>query len=241
MAAAFDPQKFGLAWERVQDHFIQLYASLQKSGATREQIISQLVDVDIEDLIMNQFQLNGELEEVMKAYLVELKGMKAFAAVDENVLSSLLKADSFVYQTKFIESASLIKKQMIESVIGGLSESAFASNLRQAGFQPYQAASLVDDSLKKFSRNVVSEMANNMPEDTLWIWTGPIDDRTSGECLQLISLGPMTKEEFGSVLPGAFESGAHFGCRHEPQRYLSTYQFKGEQADKRVESNLART
>jgi len=239
MADKFDPQKFGLAWERVQDHFIQLYAKLQKSGASKNEIITRLVDIDIEDLIMNQFKMNGELEKVMEAYVIELKGMESFAAIDENILKSLLKADSFIYQTKFIESASLIKKQMIESVIGGLSESAFASSLKEVGFQPYQAASLVDDSLKKFSRNVITEMADKMPNNTLYIWSGPIDNRTSDECLQLISLGPMTKAEFDSVLPGAFSAGTHFGCRHEPQRFTATYQFKGKTADKRMELNLA--
>jgi|TARA_Y100000034_G_scaffold72075_1_gene86930 hypothetical protein len=239
MAAAFDPQKFELAWKRVQDHFVQLYASLQRSGATREQIISHLVDVDIEDLVMNKFQLNGELEQIMEAYLVELKGMEAFARVDENVLKSLMKADSFIYKTKFTEAGTLIRKQMIDAVIGGLSESNFALALESAGFQPYQAASLVDDSLKKFSRNVISEMANNMPEETLYVWDGPVDNRTSDECLQLVSAGPMTKAEFGAVFPGAFENGTHFGCRHEPQRYLSKRQSKAVSADKQIAVNVA--
>ena len=70
-------------------------------------------------------------------------------------------------------------------------------------------------------------MANNSPTDTLYIWEGPVDDRTSDECLQLMGLGPMTQAEFESVFPGAFINGTHFNCRHQAQRFLSKEQYKG--------------
>lgn len=234
---AYDPKKFELAWDKVLKHFVKLYARLLDSGATREQIIRELVDIDIQDLVMVKFNLNGEMDDVMKAYFQELRGIESFAEVDENVLKSLLKADSLVYKTKIIESSEVLRKEMIHAVVGGLNEKAFAEALTKVGLQPYQAASLVDDSLKKFSRNVISEMANNAPDDYLYIWTGPVDDRTSDECLQLISAGPMTHAEFETVFPGAFVNGTHFGCRHEPQRFLSADQFKGKQAESFLNAN----
>ena len=50
--AAFDSGKFGNAWSKVQDHFTVLYGKLEKSGASRERIISELTDIDIESLVM---------------------------------------------------------------------------------------------------------------------------------------------------------------------------------------------
>ena len=126
---------------------------------------------------------------------------------------------------------------MIESVIGDLPVSEFQNIVGSFGLTPSQAEALVDDSLRKFSRNVTREMANNAPEDNLYIWEGPIDDRTSDECLRLIALGPMTIAEFEAQEPGAFNSGTHFGCRHEPQRFTRKAQFKGEQANRQLDAN----
>jgi len=225
--ASFDPQKFGLAWEKVQDHFSVLYGKLQESGASRERIVRELTDIDIEHLVMVEFKLNGELEAVMSGYLQELKRMDAFADISEEMIRSLMTTDSFLVKSKLIEAGNTIKSTMVQSVIGGLSEEAFALRLERIGFQPHQANALVNENLRRFSRSVTNEMANNASTDTLYIWDGPVDERTSDECLQLMGLGPMTQEEFESVFPGAFINGTHFNCRHQAQRYLSRDQYKG--------------
>ena len=225
--ATFDPQKFGDAWSKVQDHFSVLYGKLQDSGASRERIIRELTDIDIEHLVMIEFKLNGELEAVMTGYLQELKKMDAFADISEDVIRSLMTTDSFLVKSKLIEAGNTIKSTMVQSVIGGLSEEAFALRLERIGFQPHQANALVNENLRRFSRSVTNEMANNASTDTLYIWEGPVDDRTSDECLQLMGLGPMTQEEFESVFPGAFINGTHFNCRHQAQRFLSRDQYKG--------------
>jgi hypothetical protein len=234
MAAAFDQEKFGSAWSKVQDHFTVLYGKLEKSGASRERIISELTDIDIERLVMVEFRLNGELEAVMAGYLQELKQMRAFADISENIIKSLMATDSFLFKSKLIEAGNVIKSTMIQSVIGGLSEEAFALRLERIGFQPHQANALVNENLRRFSRSVTNEMANNAPTETLYVWEGPIDGKTSDECLQLISLGPMTQAEFESAFPGAFINGTHFNCRHQAQRFLSKEQFKGEKAERQM-------
>jgi hypothetical protein len=234
MAASFDPDKFGNAWSKVQDHFTTLYGKLEKSGASREKIIRELTDIDVERLVMVEFRLNGELEAVMTGYLQELKNMRAFADISEDIIKSLMTTDSLLVKSKLIEAGNTIKSTMIQSVIGGLSEEAFALRLEAIGFQPHQANALVNENLRRFSRSVTNEMANNAPPATLYIWEGPVDERTSTECLDLMSLGPMTQAEFESVFPGAFVNGTHFNCRHQAQRYLSKEQFKGSEVKEQM-------
>jgi len=234
MAASFDPDKFGNAWSKVQDHFTTLYGKLEKSGASREKIIRKLTDIDVERLVMVEFRLNGELEAVMTGYLQELKNMRAFADISEDIIKSLMTTDSLLVKSKLIEAGNTIKSTMIQSVIGGLSEEAFALRLEAIGFQPHQANALVNENLRRFSRSVTNEMANNAPPATLYIWEGPVDERTSTECLDLMSLGPMTQAEFESVFPGAFVNGTHFNCRHQAQRYLSKEQFKGSEVKEQM-------
>tara|TARA_R100001086_G_scaffold64016_1_gene29716 strand:+ start:608 stop:1309 length:702 start_codon:yes stop_codon:yes gene_type:complete len=221
---------FSLALEKVQKTALRIYNNANKANLSNDVIVKELLDLDLDNIIKKD--MDKELEKLMIQYAAELKAMQSFADISENVIESLIRTDLIVYQNKIKDKIDVMRKLMIESVIGDLPVSEFENIVGLFGLTPSQAEALVDDSLRKFSRNVTREMANNAPEDYLYIWEGPIDDRTSDECLRLMALGPMTINEFESVNPGAFYNGTHFGCRHEPQRFTRKEQFKGEQVER---------
>ena len=232
---AYTGKDFSLAFEKVQDTALRIYNRANKANVPNDLIVKELLDMDLDSIIGRE--MNPELERLMIQYASELKSMQSFADISENVIESLIRTDLIVYQNKIQDKIDVMRKLMIESVIGDLPVNEFENMVSSFGLTPSQAEALVDDSLRKFSRNVTREMANNAPEDNLYIWEGPIDDRTSDECLRLMALGPMTIAEFESEEPGAFNSGTHFGCRHEPQRFTRKAQFKGEQANRQLDAN----
>ena len=232
---AYTGKDFSLAMEKIQDTALRIYNRANKANVPNDLIVKELLDMDLDSIVGREMDV--ELEKLMIQYAAELRAMQSFADISENVIESLIRTDLIVYQNKIKDKIDVMRKLMIESVIGDLSVSDFEDVVGSFGLTPSQAEALVDDSLKKFSRNVTREMANNAPEDNLYIWEGPIDDRTSDECLRLIALGPMTIAEFESAEPGAFNSGTHFGCRHEPQRFTRKAQFKGEQANRQLDAN----
>ncbi len=232
---AYTGKDFSLAFEKVQDTALRIYNRANKANVPNDLIVKELLDMDLDSIIGRE--MNPELERLMIQYASELKSMQSFADISENVIESLIRTDLIVYQNKIQDKIDVMRKLMIESVIGDLPVNEFENMVSSFGLTPSQAEALVDDSLRKFSRNVTREMANNAPEDNLYIWEGPIDDRTSDECLRLMALGPMTIAEFESVEPGAFNNGTHFGCRHEPQRFTRKAQFKGEQANRQLDAN----
>ena len=232
---AYTGKDFSLAFEKVQDTALRIYNRANKANVPNDLIVKELLDMDLDSIIGRE--MNPELERLMIQYASELKSMQSFADISENVIESLIRTDLIVYQNKIQDKIDVMRKLMIESVIGDLPVNEFENMVSSFGLTPSQAEALVDDSLRKFSRNVTREMANNAPEDNLYIWEGPIDDRTSDECLRLMALGPMKISEFESVEPGAFNNGTHFGCRHEPQRFTRKAQFKGEQANRQLDAN----
>jgi len=215
-------------WQDVQDLMVRLYSKLKDKD--RSQVLQQLSETDFEDLIMTEFGVGGELERVARDYITELRGLESFAAVDESVLQSLIKMDMQAYRTKIADAAAIMRKQTIEAVIGDLTEEGFRTSLETMGFQPHQAEAMVNDGLRQFSRNVTNEMANQMPKDTLYVWDGPVDDRTSPECLDLIANSPMTREEMGD----AFTLGTHFNCRHQPVRLTEQSQLNNVEKARNV-------
>ena len=227
---AYTGKDFSLAMEKIQDTALRIYNRANKANVPNDLIVKELLDMDLDSIVGREMDV--ELEKLMIQYASELRAMQSFADISENVIESLIRTDLIVYQNKIKDKIDVMRKLMIESVIGDLSVSDFEDVVGSFGLTPAQAEALVDDSLRKFSRNVTREMANNAPEDYLYIWEGPIDDRTSDECLKLMGLGPMTISEFESVDPGAFYNGTHFGCRHEPQRFTRKAQFIGEQVER---------
>ncbi len=232
---AYTGKDFSLAFEKVQGTVLRLYNRANQANVPNDLIVKELLDMDLESIVGRE--MNGELEKLMVQYASELRAMQSFADISETVIESLIRTDLIVYQNKIKDKVDVMRKLMIESVIGDLPTSEFESIVGSFGLTPSQAEALVDDSLRKFSRNVTREMANNAPEDNLYIWEGPIDDRTSDECLKLMGLGPLKVSEFESISPGAFSSGTHFGCRHEAQRFTKKAQFKGEQVDRQIDAN----
>lgn len=232
---AYTGKDFSLALEKVQDTALRIYNNANKANLSNDVIVKELLDLDLDNIIKKDMDV--ELEKLMIQYASELRAMQSFADISENVIESLIRTDLIVYQNKIKDKIDVMRKLMIESVIGDLPVGEFQNIVGSFGLTPSQAEALVDDSLRKFSRNVTREMANNAPEDNLYIWEGPIDDRTSDECLRLMALGPMTIAEFEAQEPGAFNSGTHFGCRHEPQRFTRKAQFKGEQVEKQLDAN----
>ena len=232
---AYTGKDFSLAFEKVQNNMLRIYSKANKANVPNDLIVKELLDMDLNSIVGRE--MDAELERLMIQYASELKSMQSFADISENVIESLIKTDLIVYQNEIQDKIDVMRKLMIESVIGDLPVNEFENMVSSFGLTPSQAEALVDDSLRKFSRNVTREMANNAPEDNLYIWEGPIDNRTSDECLRLMALGPMTIAEFESEEPGAFNSGTHFGCRHEPQRFTRKAQFKGEQVNRQLDEN----
>ena len=232
---AYTGNDFSLAFEQVQDTVLKIYNNANKAQLSNDIIVKELLDLDLDQIVGNK--MNIELEKLMTQYAFELKSMQSFADISENVIDSLIKTDLIVYQNKIKDKIDVMRKLMIESVIGDISIGEFESMVGSFGLTPSQAEALVDDSLRKFSRNVTKEMANNAPDNTFFIWEGPIDGKTSDECLRLIALGPMTEGEFESQSPGSFQSGTHFGCRHEAQRFTRKAQFLGNKANDQIDAN----
>lgn len=226
---AFNEEKFGKAWERVQELMGKTYGALIKTNASSEVIMKTLIDLDMQTLVFEEFGLNGEINAINARYIETLKGLEPFAKVTEASLQTLIQTDMIVYKSKILEQSELMRKLMIESVIGKQSEAQFASKLVEVGMRPDQANSLVNDSLRKFSRNVSREMANKAPKSKLYIYEGPIDDRTSDDCMEILAAGPLTLEDIDSRFPGTFTAGTHFGCRHEYHPYTTPAQY-GETA-----------
>ena len=96
---------------------------------------------------------------------------------------------------------------------------------------------VVNTTLNTYSRAVTNSMMDNAPDNTKYVYIGPVDDRTRDECLEYASVGPITLQEIiGNGWEASLEDGGGFNCRHKWE--IASTEGKGfsehKEAEKRV-------
>ena len=235
---AYSSDTFANKYEAALYKIANLYQRTVDSNAATNELLSAIGNIDFKNLFENELGFSKELDNVALSYLDALRNMDGFADVDETVLRALVESDLNIYRSKFNDTYVHMKSLFTESVINGLPREAFVDALTKGQLgvlSPTQAKSLYTDSIAKFNRAVIKQMARNAPDNLMYVFTGPVDSRTSDICLQILAAGPMTLKQIDNNFPGTFLNGGHFNCRHQFRRYTSKEMYKANIIEKQFD------
>jgi hypothetical protein len=73
---------------------------------------------------------------------------------------------------------------------------------------------VIGTQLSNFQRSVVLQMATDLPENTLWEYIGPVDEKNRPVCKQFLRTDPLTEDQIRAVKPDALETAGGVNCRH---------------------------
>ena len=93
---------------------------------------------------------------------------------------------------------------------------------------------LVNTTLNTYSRQVTNQMMKVAPNNTKYIYIGPLDDRTRDECLEYANAGELTEAQIESNgWSASLSDGGGFNCRHkwEIASEEGVKFFEGDKAD----------
>ena len=139
----------------------------------------------------------------------------AIGAITESTLNSLTLFNQSTFMHKLKTIGPEIRNQMINGLIGGLSEQQIVANVSaNVGLLPHQTEAFVNTALNNYSRTITAQMADDLPPDTKFIYIGPVDEKTRNICLQMAGAGELTKAEIQSNYAGSFIDGGGVNCRH---------------------------
>jgi hypothetical protein len=170
--------------------------------------------------------LEPEIARLEQAYVKSLEQIAPFGKVSSEVLDGLAAMDVAAYQGQIGAAGEELQRLIARSAISGAGEARFAADLRRTGLQPHQANALANDSLRKYQRQVKDQMAQSAPDDKLYIYEGPDDDKTDDYCVEMLGAGPLTYDQVDSQFPGTFTDGGHFNCRHSWEPFVRSEQDK---------------
>ena len=220
-------EAYAKAYQSAIDDVISRYPALARLSS--EQAADLLRSIDFEDLIRTNYGMDKALEKLAVSFATEIVVTPAPPILPSTqTLSAALQFEVDAANSQITQSAAEIKKIMMRSILGRQSEAEFAAALKSETLRPDQINSYVNQNLRSFHRTVELQMAEANPEQ-LYIWAGPLDDRTSPECVDMIAQGALSQAEWQASYGAYLSSGTHYGCRHTLQMYVQTDQLSKAQ------------
>ncbi len=194
------------------------------AGQSKDQILRILASNDFKQTIMNDKEFQKSFDALDAMHVKALKNMKKFADISPSTLQALTMVNKSVFMDKLAtDIASTLKGNLTSGILGGLSKSDIIKGI-EANLRPDQIDTLVTTALSNYTASVNALMADQMPDNTNYVYVGPTDKKTRDVCLEIMSAGPMTQKQIEERFPSAFIERGGFNCRHQWNMYTKTVQ-----------------
>ena len=191
------------------DHVYNLGQNL-----SRQELVVLVDSLDFTALV-NGLGYERAVDDLLGTYVGVLGELEGIAPVSETVLQALANTDRSFYLGKGTDLANTIKQELTRGALQGLSRDTMRAAIADvSGFTAPQVRTIIDTSVRVFSRSVTAAMADNLPDTAKYIYVGPVDDKTRDICLAMVAAGPLTQAEVDAQFPGGFVDGGGFNCRH---------------------------
>ena len=205
---------------RLTDQVFQLI----KAGQTKDQILNILSQRDFKKVIFADKQFKNSYDDLNLLYSRALRNMDKFADISQDTLLAITKVNQSTFFDKMaIDIATSIKGNITSGILGGLTKDDIIKGI-EADLRPDQIDTLVTTALSNYSASITSLMADQLPTNVSYVYSGPVDKKTRPLCLQFMSSGKMTREQIESVAFNAFIERGGFNCRHQWRLYTKQVQ-----------------
>ena len=195
-----------------------------------------VLGLDLETILKTKVQ--KAISVYAEAHRKVLESTIAFADVEANVLSAYATLNEQLLENSILRNISgHIRTEVISGAKAGLNASQIAERVTNSSISNRQMQTVVNTTLNTYSRAVTNSMMDNAPDNTKYVYIGPVDDRTRDECIDMSSAGELTESQILSQYGEAvLIDGGGMNCRHKWE--IASTEGKGfseqKEAEKRV-------
>ena len=196
----------------------ELVASLVGLGSQVTDLnafIDSLIAMDIEGTLKAKVQKATSI--YAQAHREVLESTINFADIDGKGLVSFARLNEELFDSAIIRNVSgQIRTQVAQGLQAGLTAKQITQQVAVSSISNAQMQTVVNTTLNTYSRMVTNQMMDIAPDNTKYVYIGPVDSRTRDECLDMASAGAITEEEIVSRFGEAvLIDGGGFNCRHK--------------------------
>ena len=174
-----------------------------------------LLTIDIEGSLKSKLQKATSI--YANAHRNVLESTIGFADINPRALATFATLNEQLFDNAIIRTISgNIRTQVVRGLQAGMTALEITEGVVSSSISNAQMQTLVNTTLNSYSRQVTNQMMDIAPNNTKYVYIGPVDEKTRDECLQMASAGRLTldqiKSQFGEAV---LVDGGGFNCRHK--------------------------
>ena len=209
-------EEYELQIEQVTEQFVQDIQELEDEGLSTEEILVIIAAIDFASYFVEELGFIAGHNAYMAATEDILSNLPFFGATTEQQLLALQNIQRFSIESLSMNIAANMKSSMAQGISSGLGRSEMSALIKSNIKSTIpRIDNVIGTQLSNYERSIIMQMSADLPENQLYDYIGPRDDKNRPVCRQFLDSSPLTKSEIRAVKSDAMETGGGINCRHK--------------------------
>ena len=209
-------EAYELQIEQVTEQFVQDIKELEDDGLSTEEILVIIAAIDFASYFVEELGFIAGHNAYMAATEDILSNLPFFGVTTEKQLLALQNIQRFNIESLSMNIAANMKSSMAQGIASGLGRAEMSSLIKNniKATIP-RLDNVIGTQLSNYERAIIMQMSAGLPEDQLYDYLGPRDNKNRPVCIQFLDSSPMMKSEIRAIKSDAMEAGGGINCRHK--------------------------
>ena len=196
-----------------EDEFIQDVKQMEEDGLTGEEILAALAALNVATYFIEDLGMAAAINTQMGFTETLLDDLPFFGSVTERQLVALqnVQRSSVLKYTEHL--GELVRQEVITGTQLGLSADDIKDRLVRS-INVNRVDNVIEPAMTNYQQQVIFAMAEELPQDQRYTYSGPLDNKTRPLCREIIAAQPLTRQQIESIFPGSFVDRGGYNCRH---------------------------
>tara|TARA_R100000152_G_C6782117_1_gene218495 strand:+ start:7386 stop:8162 length:777 start_codon:yes stop_codon:yes gene_type:complete len=196
-----------------EDEFIQDVTEMENAGLSREEILAALAALNVATYFIEDLGMAAAINTQMGFTETLLDDLPFFGSVTERQLVALqnVQRSSVLKYTEHL--GELVRQEVITGTQLGLSADDIKDRLVRS-INVNRVDNVIETAMTNYQQQVIFAMAEELPQDQRYTYSGPLDNKTRPLCREIIAAQPLTRQQIESIFPGSFVDRGGYNCRH---------------------------
>ena len=209
-------EEYELQIEQVTEQFVQDIRDLEDEGLSTEEILVIIAAIDFASYFIEELGFIAGHNAYMAATEDILSNLPFFGATTEQQLLALQNIQRFSIESLSMNITANMKSSMAQGISSGLNRSEMSALIKSNIKSTIpRIDNVIGTQLSNYERAIIMQMSADLPENQLYDYIGPRDNKNRPVCRQFLDSSPLTKAEIRSIKSDAMETGGGINCRHK--------------------------
>lgn len=201
--------------DSASQEFVSDVENLKEEGLSTEEILLFIAAIDLTTYFIEDLGASTAINSYMAGTEAVLGDLPFFGATSEQKLVALQNLQR-ANITQFTGSVGQSVRMSIgQGIANSLSKTATEDLIRRNISRDLpRIDTIITSSIGTYQQSIIATMSNDLPNDTLWEYSGPRDDKNRDICRTFLAESPLTFEQIESIETNAFYDRGGYNCRH---------------------------